>query len=396
MTVPVRALSLEKLRRRTSEKWREYPEEVLPLFVAETDFPLAPAITRALERAVRDGDTGYVASRTPLAPAYAAFAERRFEWSPDPAGMRSTADVSMGIVEILRRVIQPGDRVVVTPPVYPPFYELVEEAGGVVERVPLHDTGDGWELDLEGIATALASGARAVLLCNPHNPTGTVHSAHALRALAELAARHDAVVVSDEIHAPLTQPDAGFTPFLAASDTAADVGFAVVSASKAFNLAGLKCALMVAASPAHQRLLRGLPVEVEWRTGQFGLLAAVAAFAPESDSWLDGLLLTLDENRRLLAELLTARIPEARYRMPDAGYLAWIDLTALGWGENPSRRILREAKVALHFGPAFGAEGAGFVRLNFGTSPQILAEAVSRIAALRDADTRSADGGSPR
>ncbi|MBN7792349.1 MalY/PatB family protein [Microbacterium esteraromaticum] len=383
MAAPIQALSLEQLRRRTSEKWREYPEGVLPLFVAETDFPLAPQITAALERAVRDGDTGYVASRTPLAASYAAFADRRFGWAPDPAGMRSTADVSVGIVEILRRVIAPRERVIVNPPVYPPFFELVEEAGGVVERVPLRDTGSGWELDLEGIAGSLASGARAVLLCNPHNPTGTVHSAASLRTLAELAAQHGAVVVSDEIHAPLAQPGTGYTPFLAAGDAAAQVGFAVVSASKAFNLAGLKCALMVAESAAHRRVLRRLPVEVEWRTGQFGLLAAVAAFAPESDEWLDGLLLTLDANRRLLGDLLADRLPEAQYQMPDAGYLGWIDLSALGWGANPAKRILREGKVALHFGPAFGAEGAGHVRLNFGTSPEIITEAIERIVAIR-------------
>lgn len=385
MTTPVRALPLEKLRERTSEKWREYPADVLPLFVAETDFPLAPAVARALERAVRDGDTGYVASRTPLADAFAGFARRRYGWSPDPTLMRSTADVSMGIVEILRRITEPGDRVVVTTPVYPPFFALVEEAGAVVERVPLRDLGDRWELDLDGIRASLEGGARAILLCNPHNPTGTVHSAASLTALAELAASHGATVVSDEIHAPLAQPGSGFTPFLSVSDAAREVGFAVVSASKAFNLAGLKCALMVAASDRTDGLLRRLPVEVEWRTGQFGMLAATAAFSEESDEWLDGLLVTLDENRRLVADLLAARLPDAQYRLPDAGYLAWIDLTGLGWGANPAKRILREARVALHYGPAFGAEGAGHVRLNFGTSEEIITEAVRRIAALGDA-----------
>ncbi|MEU4015615.1 aminotransferase class I/II-fold pyridoxal phosphate-dependent enzyme [Microbacterium sp. NPDC028030] len=378
----VKALSLAELRERSSEKWREYPADVLPLFVAETDFPLAPAITAALQRAVDLGDTGYVAARTPLAASFAAFASRRYGWKPDPARMRSTADVSMGIVELLRRVTQPGERVVVTPPVYPPFYDLVEEAGAEVERVPLRDTGTRWELDLDGIREAFEGGATAILLCNPHNPTGTVHDRESLAALAELAEEFGVSVVSDEIHAPLAQPGAGFTPFLAASDAAARVGYAVVSASKAFNLAGLKCALMVTADEETSAVVRGLPVEVEWRTGQFGLLAAVAAFSEESDPWLDGLLRTLDENRVLLEDLLAAHLPAARYRLPDAGYLAWIDLTALEWGENPARRILRDAKVALHFGPAFGAEGAGYVRLNFGTSPEILTEAIERIAAL--------------
>ena len=378
----VTALPLDELRERTSEKWREYPADVLPLFVAETDFPLAPAITEALSRAVATGDTGYIASRTPLADAYAAFAQRRLGWHVDPARTRSTADVSMGIVEILRRVTRPGERVVVTPPVYPPFYDLVQEAGAEVERVPLLDTGSGWKLDLDGIRAAFADGATAILLCNPHNPTGTVHDRSTLAALAEIADEFGASVVSDEIHAPLAQPGTGFTPFLSVNAAAERVGYAVVSASKAFNLAGLKCALMVTAHDATTAVVRGLPIEVEWRTGQFGLLAAVAAFSEQSDAWLDGLLHTLDENRVLLERLLAQHLPGARYRIPDAGYLAWIDLTALGWGDNPAKRILREAKVALHYGPAFGAEGRGYVRLNFGTSPEIITEAVERIAAL--------------
>lgn len=378
----VKALPLAELRERSSEKWREYPADVLPLFVAETDFPLAPAIQSTLRHAIDTGDTGYVASRTPLAAAYSAFARRRFGWAPDPARMRSTADVSMGIVEILRRVTQPGERVVVTPPVYPPFFELVSEAGAEVQRVPLRDTGTTWELDLDGIRSAFEDGATAILLCNPHNPTGTVHDRDSLTALAELADEFGAAVVSDEIHGPLAQPGTGFTPFLDTGEAAERVGYAVVSASKAFNLAGLKCALMVTAADATTAVVRGLPVEVEWRTGQFGLLAAVAAFSEESDAWLDGLLRTLDENRVLLEDLLAARLPQARYRIPDAGYLAWIDLSGLGWGDNPARRILKEAKVALHFGPAFGAEGAGHVRLNFGTSPEIITEAIERIASL--------------
>ena len=379
---PVRPLPLDRLRERTSEKWREYPADVLPLFVAESDFPLAPAVTTALRRAVELGDTGYTASRTPLAAAYADFAQRRFGWEVDPAGIRSTADVSLGIVEILRRVTRPGDRVVITPPVYPPFYDLVDEAGAVVERVPLIADSDGWQLDLPGIEAALAGGARAVLLCSPHNPTGTVHPAEALAALAELAERFGATVISDEIHAPLTYPDETFTPFLAASPVAAEIGFAVTSASKAFNLAGLKCALMITAGERPAAVVRGLPIEVEWRTGQFGMLAGTAAFSADSDAWLDGVLVTLDRHRRLLAELLAEELPGARYRVPGAGYLAWIDLSALGWGDDPARRILREAKVALHFGPHFGEEGRGFVRLNFACAEEVLLEAVRRIGAL--------------
>ena len=379
---PVRPLPLDRLRERTSEKWGEYPADVLPLFVAESDFPLAPAVTAALLRAVELGDTGYTASRTPLAAAFAGFAQRRFGWDVDPTRIRSTADVSMGIVELMRRVTRPGDRVVVTPPVYPPFYDLVEEAGAVVQRVPLMEAAEGRQLDLEGIEEALAAGARAVLLCNPHNPTGTVHPAATLAALADLAQRFDAAVISDEIHAALTYPGETFTPFLAASPVAAEIGFTVTSASKAFNLAGLKCALMITAGERSAAVVRDLPIEVEWRTGQFGMLAGTAAFSPDSDAWLDGVLMTLDRHRRLLADLLAEEVPAAVYRMPDAGYLAWIDLRGLGWGDDPARRILREAKVALHFGPHFGDEGRGFVRLNFACAEEVLVDAVRRIGAL--------------
>jgi len=379
---PLETLPLESLRRRRSTKWRTYPEDVIPMFVAETDFALAEPITAVLADAVANGDTGYTPPDPGVRGAFAAYAQRRFGWEVDPARVRSTGDVMMGVVELLRATIEPGARVVIAPPVYPPFSMCIPEAGGVVEEVPLVDTGDAWELDLLGIEAALAGGARAVLLCNPHNPTGTVHSRESLAALADLAKGFGAVVISDEIHAPLVHPGAEFTPFLAASPVAAEIGYAVTSASKAYNLAGLKCALMVSASDETTAVIRGLWPEVEWRTGLFGALAAVAAFAPESDLWLERMKATLDGNRRLLADLLAEHLPRARYRVPDAGYLAWIDVSAYGWGDDPARRIRTEAKVALHHGPLFGPQGRGHVRLNFGCSPAVLRDAVGRIGAM--------------
>ncbi|MCR2826697.1 MalY/PatB family protein, partial [Microbacterium sp. zg.Y909] len=373
---------LEQLRLRSSTKWRTYPDDVLPLFVAELDFPLADPITEVLAQAVARGDTGYTPPDPGIRGAFAAYARRLWDWDVAPERVRSTADVMMGVVELLRRGIAPGDGVVITPPVYPPFTDCIDEAGGVVVPVPLAETGTVWRLDLEAIDAAFAAGARAMLLCNPHNPTGTVHPRSDLAALAEIADRHGAIVISDEIHAPLTQRDVVFTPYLAASDLAAESGFTVTSASKTYNLAGLKCAVMVAASDRTAAVLTALPAEVEWRTGLFGALANVAAFSPESDPWRESLLAALDANRRLLAELLDEHVPGARYRIPDAGFLAWVDLTALGWGDNPAAKILREAKVALHYGPAFGEQGAGHVRINFGCSPEVLREAVERIGAL--------------
>lgn len=379
---PLEALPLHALRQRSSSKWRTYPDDVLPLFVAETDFALAPPIQRALADAVERGDTGYTPPDPGLRRAYTAYAQRRFGWTVDPQRVRSTGDVMMGVVELLRATTSPGDGVVIAPPVYPPFWMCIDEAGAVAVEVPLVDTGDAWRLDLAGIDAALAAGARAVLLCNPHNPTGTAHSADDLAALADIARRHGAAVISDEIHAPLAHPGAEFTPFLAASTVAAEVGYAVVSASKAYNLAGLKCALMVTADDRTTEIVRGLSPEVEWRTGLFGAIAAIAAFDEQSDEWLDRLRLTLDGNRRLLADLLATHLPRARYRMPDAGYLAWVDLSDYEWGDDPAVHIRRGAKVALHHGPLFGAAGAGHVRVNFGCDPEVLTEAIARVGAL--------------
>ena len=382
MTQPLDALPIEELRRRSSTKWAKYPDEVLPLFVAETDFALAPAITRCLAEAVQRGDTGYTPPTTRLPDAFAAFAQRRFGWTVDPAQVRTTCDVMMGIAELLRAVTSPGDRVIITTPVYPPFFAVNDESKTEVVTVPLSKHDDGWSLDLPSIEAAFADGAKAMLLCNPHNPTGTVHSRETLAELARIAKRHGGWIVSDEIHAPLTLAGATFTPFLDAVPEAKEVGFAVTSASKAFNLAGLKCAFILTDAPEPARIVSAIPDEVEWRTSLFGVFANVAAFE-EGDEWLDSLIARLELNRRLLVDLLAEHLPEARYVPGDAGYLAWVDLRELGWGDNPALKILREAKVAVHLGPLFGEQGRGHIRINFGTSPAILTEAVERIGALR-------------
>ncbi|HRP99051.1 MAG TPA: aminotransferase class I/II-fold pyridoxal phosphate-dependent enzyme [Terrimesophilobacter sp.] len=379
----VTADSLDNLRARTSMKWRAHGEDVLPLWVAESDFPLAEPIADALHAAISRSDTGYAPPTSDLPEAFAAFAAERWGWEPDPAQVWTTTDVGVAIVETLRRVTKPGEGVIITPPVYFPFFDLVEEAGAELVEVPL--TGgltEGWSLDLDGIERAFQGGAKAFLLSNPHNPVGRQHSADELRAVAELAARYGATVVSDEIHAPLSFAEAPFTPFLAVSDAAREVGVCVTAASKAFNLAGLKCALLVTAKEPYSRIIGSMPMEVYWRTGILGLHATIAAYR-NGGPWLDGVIRTLDANRRLLAELLTEKLPEVGYRMPEATYLAWLDFRELDWGADPAAHALEHAKVALSSGPPFGALGTGFARLNLATSPEVLMDAVSRLAAAR-------------
>jgi cystathionine beta-lyase len=371
---------LESLRRRSSEKWGTYPADVLPMFVAEMDYPLAPEIKAALREAVEAGDTGYVNPHdTSAAAAFASFAAEAWDWSPRADRMGVTTDVSVVIVESLRRLITPGAGVIITPPVYPPFFDLVPEAGGTVVQVPLLDDGSAYALDLGGIDRALRAGARGVLLCNPHNPVGLVHSREQLTELAAIVSRHGGFVVSDEIHAPLTHGGHAFTPYLTVSDEAREHGIAAASGSKAFNLAGLKTAFFVAASDRMTKLVTSLPEEVTFRAGLFGLIATRAGFTG-GRAWLRATLAAIEHNVTVLEQQLAASLPAARLRRPAASYLAWLDLSALGWGDDPARFALDQARVALSSGPAFGAPGAGYARMNLACAPGTVIEAVARLA----------------
>jgi cystathionine beta-lyase len=371
--------SLEQLRRRQSAKWQLHPPDVLPLPVAEMDFELAEPVKAALREAVERSDTGYAMPGPRLGAALAGFAERRWGWRPDPARARAVTDVGVGAVELLRTITGPGDTVLISPPVYPPFFGWVGAAGARLREVPLRrDAEHGWRLDLPALDAAFAQGAAAYVLCNPHNPVGRVHTPDELAQLVASARRHGVTIVSDEIHAPLTLPGATFTPLLTVPG-AAEVSLSLVSASKAWNLAGLKCALIVSGSPAGDRLLDRLPEDLHWHAGHFGVIASIAAFE-HGETWLDGVLGALDARRSRLDVLLRERLPRVRWHPPEATYLAWLDCRALGDGDGPHELFLAKARVALEPGTHFGASGNGHVRLNFATSAQILDQAVTAMA----------------
>lgn len=374
---------LERLRRRRSAKWSAYGPDVLPAWVAEMDYELAEPVRAAVSEAIDSGDAGYAhADDGVLAAGFAEFAGRRLRWRVDPAGVTAVPDVVVGIGELLRVLTAPGDGVIINPPVYHPFFELVGEVERRLVEVPLNAAGD---LDLEAIEAAFAAGARAIVICSPHNPLGRTVPCAALERLAELAAAHDAWVLSDEIHAPLLLPGAEHVPFTSVSAAAAERGIVLTSASKAFNVAGLKCALALAEpGPARERVerLTGAALHV----GHLGVLASEAAFTA-GDAWLDGVIAALDSNRRLLGELLAERLPGAVHRPPQASYLAWIDLRPLDLGADPAELFLLEGRVALSPGPSFGRQGEGFVRLNFATSPALLERIVERMASAVAAST---------
>jgi cystathionine beta-lyase len=368
-------IPLERLRQRQSAKWAMH-REALPAWVAEMDFPLAPPVKRALAAAVALDDCGYAApAELGLGEAFAEFAAARLDWpGVDPAQVTPSANVVGALIAVLRELTEPGDRVVINPPVYHPFFAIVEEVGCELAEVPLVDG----ELDVDGVERELADGAAALILGSPHNPTGGVPGRAQLEALATVAERHGAWVLADEIHAPLTLPGAEHVSFLTVSDAARERGIAFVSASKAFNVAGLGCSQIVTAAPGPAEAIAALPFSAK-HPGHFGALAAVAAFR-EGGPWLDDVLAVIDHNRGLLGELLSERLPEVGYQPPRAGYLTWLDLRGLGLGEDPAAPILERGGLALNSGPTFGEQGKGFVRLNIGTSPALVADAVGRIA----------------
>ena len=371
------------LRTRTSTKWASYPPDVLPLFVAEMDFPLATPIAAHLIGMIGRGDLGYDSRRPAIGEAFAGFAHDRWGWDFDPATLRWTTNVMVAITELLRSVIEPGDAVVVNTPVYGPFFWAIDDAKGVRVDVPLVEVAPTeWEIDLEGLEAAFAAGAQPLIPRTPPDPVGIPHSREQLERVAELAAQYDVVVISNEIHGAIVHSDGVFTPYLDVSDAARATGVAVTSASKAFNIPGLTSAYWIPGSPEAAKRIAGISPSVVHRVSHLGTHAATVAFTSARD-WLDSALETSEANRYRLRDLLAEQLPEAVLHEPRATYLAWIDFRALGWGDEPHRKIVKEAKVALSGGTAFGVEGTGFARINIACAPETLDEAIGRIARLR-------------
>ena len=383
---PLEQFSLDELRQRRSAKWRAFGDDVLPLWVAEQDVPLAEPVAQALHRAVELGDTGYPFSGE-FSASLSEFAAARWDWKPEMKQIRPVRDVMTGVVEALKLVTLLADTVIVNSPVYPPFFNHPRSAGLRVVEAPLG--GDG-RLDLEALEESFnlrtLGGSAAFLLCNPHNPTGAVHTREELEQVAELAEKYGIRVVADEIHAPLVY-DAEFVPYLSVDPR----GYSVMSASKAWNLAGTKAGLLVAGEEVVSELSE-LPHEAAQGPSHFGVMAQTAAYR-EGGEWLDALLAGLDSNRRLLGELIDEHLPELEWITPEGTYLAWMDFSAYGFADDvaeggiespirgPAKFLLKEAKVALTAGHPFGEGGERHARINFAASQQTLTQAVERMGA---------------
>ena len=372
------SLPLTELRKRKSTKWRSFAKDVLPLPVAEMDFPIAEPIKKALQDMVDRSDTGYLGPFPEMLEAFKSISEKLWSWTPDVSQMRTSTDVGVGVVEVLRTLISPGDPIVLNSPIYDNMWRWINEVKGKLVDVPLINEGMNYQMDLAGVEAAYKAGAKVHLLCSPHNPVGIVFSKETLSNIADLAEKYGVIVISDEIHAPLTFNSKEFTPFLNVSTAAQRVGITVTSASKTFNLAGLKCALIITQDEKLKERINSMPVSVAFRASLFGAVAATSAMS-ESQDWLNNLIYTLDQNRKLLRNLIDSKAPAIGYREPDFGYLAWLDLSQLGLGDDPAKLILERSKLAVNAGSMYGPNSKNHIRFNFGTGSEIITEAFDRI-----------------
>lgn len=379
-------LSIEALRARRGTKWHRYPDDVLGAWVADMDFTVAEPVQAAIRRVVDAGDYGY-AARTGEAGLAAAFEYRmrtHFGWQADTELVQPVSDLIQALFAAIQAFSQPGDGIVLQTPIYPPFLVAIAQTGRHLDDNPLHDDGTRFTLDLEGLRRTVDERSRIMLVCNPHNPTGRVFSREELLALGELAVERDMVIICDEIHADLVYAGRHFVPFATLPREIADRTITITSATKGFNIPGLKCGVMYFGSAELKRRFHEvIPDRLLGQVNVLGVDATVAAWR-EGQPWLDQVLEVITANRSRVARWVAEEMPEIVHHAPEGTFLAWMDCRGLGLEPSPYRFFLDQAKVGLNDGADFGTNGETCVRLNFGTSPAILEQILDRmISALR-------------
>ncbi len=371
---------IDRLRALSGIKWRRYGDDVIPAWVADMDFPAAPAIVSALASMAEAGDFGYndVSFSGRVGDAWRQWSARRFGWEPDAEKVRVFSTTLQAIAATLHVATEPGDGVLLITPVYPPFFGMVTRAGRRLVEYRLDRT--GWRIDADALRAAIDDGVRAIIICNPHNPSGRAFDEAELRTLADIAAERDLLVVSDEIWQDFVYPGARHIPLASLGPEVARRTVTVTSASKSFSLGGLCCAVAHLGDARVAERIADLPPHLLGSVNAFGARAAVAAWT-QGEEWLAGTLRTLEANRDRLVARLAAEAPGVGVTSPEATYLAWLDFRATGIADDPAAALLERGRVALSPGPDFGEAGAGSARLNFATQPEILDEIIDRVVA---------------
>ncbi len=375
---------LGRLRRLEGLKWSRDGPDVVPCWVADMDLGVPPAVSEVLRRLVDAGDLGYGPKLGPVvAEAFCERQERLHGWAPDPTTVRVLDDVVQGIEVALWTGTAPGDGVVIHPPVYPPFAAAVRQTGRRLIEHPMVFDGTRFVWDPAAWEPVAAEVPRAVVLCNPHNPTGRVFDSDELERLGEWVLRHDLFVVSDEIHADLVHPGHRHVPFASLSDELARRTVTLSSASKSHNLAGLRCAVAVVGAQAVRDGLAALPPHVPGASNVLGLRATLAAWR-DGGGWLDDTRRVLTANRDRLFERFAAEAPGVGGVAAEGTYLVWLDVSSQGLGDRPAERLRTRHGVAPSEGADFGTGGQGWIRVNVATPPPVLEIVLDRLIAAFD------------
>ncbi|KQX66293.1 MalY/PatB family protein [Angustibacter sp. Root456] len=377
------AITVESLRAIGGVKWSMYPDRI-GAFVAEMDFGTAPPITEALHAAVDAGLLGYLPSAlgTQMSDAYAQWSRTRYGWDVPPERIRPLPDVLAGLQAAIEHFSAPGSAVILPTPAYMPFLTIPPAMGREVIQVPLLLEGGRHVYDLDAVDAAFRAGGNLLVLCNPHNPVGRVLDRGEMEAICEVVERHGGRVFSDEIHAPLVFSGHRHVPYASVNDAAAGHTLTAASASKAWNLPGLKCAQLILSNDADAEKWATVGMLPEHGASNLGVIANTAAYT-DGGPWLGQVLAYLDANRGLLSELVTTLLPGVSYEPPEGTYLAWLDCRELGL-DDPAQFFLDNAGVALTDGRACGDAGTGFVRYTFATPRPVLVQTLERMGeALR-------------
>jgi cysteine-S-conjugate beta-lyase len=375
-------LSVAELRARPGIKWHRYPDDVLPAWIAEMDFQVAEPIQTACRRLVEQRAYGYdnATAEQSLADAFASYMGTQFGWQVGADNVLPVADLVQAQFAAVCAFTERGQGVVLQTPIYPPFINAVRETGRRMVEHRLVDDGRRYVLDTATLPAVFDEQAPLLLLCNPHNPTGRVFERHELEAVASVALERRLVVLADEVHADLVYDGKKHIPFASLSPQVAARTVTITSATKAYNIPGLKCGLMHFGSEELRERFRAVfPNRLIGKVSPFGLEATIAAWR-ESGPWLRQVMEVLGANRDRVARYLAAELPQVEHHPPEATYLAWLNCRELGLPTSPYTFLLEQARIGLNDGAEFGPPGEGYVRLNFATAPAILEQILERLA----------------
>src|SRR5689334_13340782 len=379
-------LTVDQLRARRGVKWLRYPADVLPAWVADMDFAVPDVVQDAIMEIVGRREYGYGTGhglrdgQDSLPLAFAEHMERDFGWKADPAGVVPVSELIQAMYCSIHAFSEPGAGIVIQTPIYPPFLNATAQTNRRMVENRLIDDGTRYVLDVEGLRSVVDDGTRFLMIANPHNPTGRVYTREELQAMADIALERDLIVIADEIHEDLVYSGFKHIPFASLGPDIAARTITLTSATKGFNIPGLRCALIhFGTVDLKERFHKVFPERLLGALNVVGIDATVAAWR-HGQPWLKQVMAQLEKNRDRLTQFLAAEMPQVRYRQPEATYLAWLDCKPLGLAGSPQQFFLDRARVGLNEGADFGEAGVGCVRLNFGTSGAILDQILSRMA----------------